>query len=115
MDWLDEVQDRLRRKNELLFSRDSADLQPLRALRSRPDPRTAVLWARDFAEETAALLTESQTEAQRPAQALQAARAWAAGEIKMPQARRAILAGHDAARDMPCPEDAALCHAAGQA
>lgn len=115
MDWLDEVRRRLRRKNELLFSRDSAVLQPLRDLLSRQDHRTAVLWALDLAEETVARLTEKHPDEQRPAQALQAARAWAAGEIKMLQARRAILACHDAARDMPCPEDAALCHAVGQA
>ena len=115
MDWLDEVHGHLRRKNELLFSRDSSFLQPLRELLARQNHRAVTLWAFALAEEAVARLTEKYPEEQRPTQALQDARDWAAGEIKMLRARRAILACHDAARDMPCPEDAALCHAVGQA
>ena len=45
MDWLDEVRGHLRRKNELLFSRDSAVLQPLRELLARQNHRAVTLWA----------------------------------------------------------------------
>lgn len=115
MDWLDEVQCRLRRKNQLLFSRDALLLQALSAQLRRADHRAVTLWALDLAGETVALLTQAYTHEPRPAASLQAARDWAAGRIRMPQARQAILASHAAARDIPCPKDAALCHAVGQA
>ena len=45
---------------------------------------------------------------------LEAARAWAAGDIKMPLARRKILDCHAVAKELANPEAIALCHAVGQ-
>ena len=115
MDWLDEVQARLRRKNQLLFSRDALLLQALDGQLRQADHRAVTLWALDLAGEAVARLAQAYPHEPRPAASLQAARDWAAGRIRMPQAWQAILACHAAARDMPCPEDAALCHAVGQA
>jgi hypothetical protein len=47
----------------------------------------------------------------RPREALQAAKAWARGEIKMPLARRAALASHRAATEAD-PSDMIACAAA---
>ena len=43
------------------------------------------------------------------------ARLWAAGEIKMPEAKRFILNCHALAKESENPEAIALCHAVGQA
>lgn len=41
-------------------------------------------------------------------------RRWAAGEIKMPQAKRAVLACHAAAKELSGSWAVAMCHAVGQ-
>ena len=46
--------------------------------------------------------------------AVQAARAWAAGVIRMPLARQAILSCHALARELTAPGDIARCHAVAQ-
>lgn len=51
----------------------------------------------------------------RPQEAVASARAWAAGEIKMPIAKRAILDCHAMAKELADPADIARCHAVGQA
>ena len=53
MDWMDEVAEKMRRRNQILFSRDSAVLQPLSASLANVQRRAAVLWALDLAEEIA--------------------------------------------------------------
>ena len=45
---------------------------------------------------------------------MQAARAWAAGVIRMPLARQAILSCHALARELTAPGDIARCHAVAQ-
>ena len=49
-----------------------------------------------------------------PRNTLIAAKAWAAGEIKMPVAKRAILNCHALAKKMTSPTDSARCHAIAQ-
>ena len=58
MDWMEEVKTRLGRKNQVLFSKDSPCLQDLRLLLQDQDRRLLILWALDFAEESAADLKE---------------------------------------------------------
>ena len=48
-------------------------------------------------------------------EALEAARAWAAGEVKMRFAQRRILDCHALAKELSLREDIAACHAVGQA
>ena len=115
MDWMEEVKTRLGRKNQVLFSKDSPCLQDLRLLLQDQDRRLLILWALDFAEESAADLKEKYPEETRPEEALQAARDWASGRIKMPLARRKILDCHAFAKEINCKEDIAACHAVGQA
>ena len=79
------------------------------------DHRTLVLWALVLAQQTVAVLSYKYPHEERPARALEAAKAWAAGEIRMRQAQREILACHAFAKEITCREDIAACHAVGQA
>ena len=97
---LEEVRTKLRRGNQILFTRDSGCLQPLLSLIRRQSHRTLVLWALEGCRPPLALLARRWPGEQRPVQAVQAARLWAQGRIKMPAARRAILAAHAAAKDI---------------
>lgn len=115
MDWLDEVRARMKRKNQVLFTKDSALLQDLRMLFDAQHHRAMVLWALEFAEETAGVLQARYPQETRPCEAVQLSRAWAAGKVKMHMAQRAILQAHAVAKEIEPPEDIALCHAVGQA
>lgn len=115
MDWLDEVNKRLKQKRQLLFARDSAYLQDLMILFQSQDHRVMALWAFDFAAESVAKLEEKYPDERRPREALEAAKDWAAGQIKMRSAQRKILDCHAFAKEISCKEDIAACHAVGQA
>jgi hypothetical protein len=52
---------------------------------------------------------------ERPRRAIEAARAWVRGELKMSDARRAAFAAHAAARATDCPSACAAARAAGHA
>ena len=113
--WLAEVKAKAKRKNQILFSKDSLLLTDLRHLIGQANRRALILWALKLAEETAWELAEKYPENHRPREAIAASRAWAAGEIKMPIAKRAILNCHAMAKELGSPADIARCHAVGQA
>lgn len=115
MNWIDEVQINLKRGNQVLFSKKSLYLQDLRLLFQAQNHRTMALWAFDFAAETIEKLEKKYPEEIRPREALEAAQAWAAGNIKMRPAQRKILDCHAFAKEIHCKEDIAMCHAVGQA
>ena len=115
MDWLDEVRTKLKRKNHVLFAKDAEFLQDLTMLFREQSHRTMALWALDLAAESVAKLEEKYPDETRPKEALEAARAWAAGDIKMRLAQRKILNCHAFAKEIDSKEDIALCHAIGQA
>jgi hypothetical protein len=115
MDWLDEVRTRLKKRNQVLFAKDSAYLQDLRMLFQDQNHRTMVLWALDFAVESLQTLEEKYPDEKRPREAIEAARDWAAGNIKMRPAQRKFLDCHAFAKEIDCKVDIAICHAIGQA
>lgn len=115
MEWIEEVRVKVKRKNRVLFAKDSEFLAELSGLLSIQNHRVAVLWALDLAEQSVALLEHSHSQDPRPREALEAARAWAAGAIKMPLAQRKILDCHALAKELNAAEPVALCHAVGQA
>ena len=115
MDWLDEVREKLKRKNQVLFAKDADFLQDLTMLFRDQSHRVMVLWALDLAAESVADLEEKYPGEARPREALEAAWAWAAGKIKMRPAQRKILDCHAFAKEIDCKEDIAVCHAIGQA
>ena len=104
-----------KRGRAIPFDRRTACLQGLWGRLSSMRRRAVVLWALRGAE-----ISVSELEAYFPGdpcflEALSAARAWAEGRVKMPAARRAILAAHAAAKETSDARAAALCHAVGQA
>ena len=113
--WLAEVSAKAKRHNQILFSKDSLLLDNLRHLIDQANRRVLILWALELAEETVLLLAERYPEDLRPGEAIAASRAWAAGEIKMPIAKRAILNCHAMAKERTDSADIARCHAVGQA
>ena len=113
--WLGEVQVKAGRRNQILFGSESLLLAELRELIAGANRRALILWALELAEETVRELEGRYPGDRRPREAVEAARAWAAGEIKMPLAKRAILDCHTMARGLTNPADIARCHAVGQA
>ena len=114
LDWMESVKARLKRKNQVLFSPKDDLLAPLALLLEGQDRRAVVLWAFALVEETVERLEQQSPGEDRPRTTLELCRLWAAGTVKMPQAKAAILACHALAREWDSPEDIALCHAVGQ-
>ncbi len=95
---------------KLLFTRESECLQPLRELIERQKHRTLAMWAADSAGPVLAIFEEKHPQDKRPREAVEAAKAWMRGEIKMPAAKKAIHAAHNAATEVE--DDPAACAAA---
>ena len=76
--------------------------------------RLALLAAKR-AEKLLRLFEKERPKDKRPRDAIRAARAWARGEIKCGEARKAALAAHAAARKAKLPEAVAAARAAGHA
>ena len=72
-------------------------------------------WAADCAEHALSHFELKHPTDRRPRAAVEAARAWARGEIRMAEARRAAVAAHAAARNCDCPAARAAARAAGHA
>lgn len=115
MDWLEDVRGRLKRKNQILFSKESTLLQDLMGLMDGQKHQALVLWALELAQGAVETLEEKYPREARPRAALEATRLWASGAVKMPIAKREILRCHAFAKEISAPEDIALCHGVGQA
>lgn len=115
MDWMENVRAREKRKNQVLFRTDDLLLLELARQVNRQNRRVLILWSLELAEDSMQILEDKYPADHRLRQAVDAAHAWASGEIKMPIAKRAILACHAMAKDLDSDEDQALCHAVGQA
>jgi hypothetical protein len=72
------------------------------------------IWAADCAEHVLSVF-ENDHEDDRPRKAIEAARAWVQGEIKMTEARKFAFAAHAAARNANSFEAMAAARAAGHA
>ena len=79
------------------------------------DHRSLALWAADCAEHVLPCFEEQFPRDNRPREAIEAARAWARGEIGMSEARTAAFAAHAAARDADHAAARAAARAAGHA
>lgn len=110
-----DVEQKLKKKNMVLFSRDSECLQDLRRLIEQQKHRTLVMWALDCAKIPLAQFEEKYPYELRPRAALELCEAWAGGKIKMPAAKRAILDTHTVAKEIDDRVCGALCHAIGHA
>lgn len=90
-------------------------MQELDLLIMNQSRKAVTLWALELAEETALLLSEKYPNEKRPYEAYKWSKMWAQGEIKMPEAKKSILACHALAKELDSKEYIALCHAVGQA
>ena len=91
----------------VLYNRESDCLQPLLSLIEKQRKRTLVLWALEYAEELADKFEAKYPTEHRPREAVKACRAWARGEVKMPFAKKAIHAAHNAATEIA--DDIVFC------
>ena len=85
---------------KMLNDWDAPYIQSLRRLIETQSKETLANWAITYCEERLLPLWERDyPDDLRPQQALKAAREWLSGTIKLPQAKKEILACHGAARD----------------
>jgi len=110
-----DVEIKIKKRNEILFSRDSQCLQGLIKLIQLQKHRTMVMWALDCAKIPLEEFEEKYPEERRPRTCLELSKAWARGRVKMPEAKKAILDCHAVAKEIYDAEYGALCHAIGQA
>lgn len=115
MDWLDEVRIKAKKRNKILFSLQNPLIEAIQDLVNQHNHRTVALWAFALADETVEKLRQKYPNEDRPQNAVALSRAWAAGQVKMPVAKHAILDVHAFAKEITCLEDIAFCHAVGQA
>lgn len=102
-------------RRQILYSRQSPELQPLLSMMEGASHRALVLWALDCAEGALAAFEAECPGEPRPRIALEQCGRWARGEIKMPEAKRAILDAHAVAKEVADRRLKALAHAIGQA
>ena len=114
---MDEAKARERReaRRKILFGRDSGCLQELLGLMEAASHRALVLWAQDCVASTLAAFEAACPGEARPRIALERCAAWARGEIKMTEAKRAILDAHAVAKEVDDRRILALAHAIGHA
>lgn len=85
---------------KMLSDWEAPYIQTLMKLIETQSKATLAVWAVDYAERVLLpLWTKNDPEDLRPLHALNAARAWLAGAMKLPQAKAAILECHAAARE----------------
>ncbi|MDF2544852.1 MAG: hypothetical protein K0S47_4570 [Herbinix sp.] len=110
-----DVEIKLKKRNKMLFSRDSQCLQALINLIQLQKHRTLVMWALDCAKLTLEQFEAKYPDERRPRTCLELCEDWARGKIKMPIAKQAILDSHAVAKEIDDREYGALCHAIGHA
>ncbi len=110
-----DVEIKLKKKNKILFSRDSKCLQELINLIQLQNHRTLVMWALDCAKLTLKQFEAKYPEERRPRTCLELCEVWSRGKIKMPIAKQAILNAHAVAKEIDDKEYGAMCHAIGHA
>ena len=110
-----DVETKYKKRNKILFSRDSKCLQELIELIQLQNHRTLVMWALDCAKLPLEQFELKYPKEPRPRTCLELSESWARGIIKMPIAKGAILNSHAVAKEINDNEYGALCHAIGHA
>lgn len=112
---ISDVEERLQKKNQILFTRESPCLQKLLQEIRIVNHRTLVKWAFVCAQGSVHVLKEKYPFEKRPEIALDCCQKWSRGEMKMKEAKRSLLDCHAVAKEITDQSDIALCHAIGQA
>jgi hypothetical protein len=102
---------------KMLSNWDAPYIQAIVKLVETQSKATLITWVTDYAEKTLLpIWLKSIPDDARPKAALDAARAWLSGDIKLPVAKPIILQCHEAAREMEQnPTAQAAARAIGQA
>jgi hypothetical protein len=98
---------------QLLFTRESECLRPIRTLVEEQNHRTLIAWTVECAPRVLTLFEARYPKDSRPREALVAAQAWARGDIKMTIAKKAAIATHNAAAEASDPAAIASARAMG--
>ena len=114
MDVILEVKEKLKKKNKILFDKKSLFLQDLMFSISEQNHKVLTLWSFDLVSKIVNYLENKYPNEKRFRIALDKTKLWSQGEIKMKEAKRAILDCHAVAKELTNKEDIALCHAIGQ-
>ena len=85
---------------KLIVSRDDARLQPLKTLIEKLNRKTLIMWCFECTESVLPIFEEQYTQDKRPREAVELAKKWSQGKIKMPIAKKAALASHNAASEV---------------
>ena len=115
MDIIKQIEDKIKRGNQILFDKNSSIFDELNLKLSEKSHKILIFWALDLAMESALNFIKKYPDKGAPLLAVKAAKSWALGEIKMGEARRFILNCHALAKEVSAKEDKALLHAVGQA
>jgi hypothetical protein len=110
-----DVELKFKKRNKMLFSRDSECLQELIKLIQLQKHRTLVMWALDCAKLPLEQFEEKYPNELRPRICLELCESWARGKIKMPEAKRAVLNSHAVGKEIDDEQCIAICHAIGHA
>lgn len=112
---IEDVKNKQKRKNQILFDRKSSCLQPLlEEIRKYPH-KTLTLWALTCAKIPADELNQLLINDGRVNIALDLCTEWMQGHVKMPHAKKALLSVHAIAKETDDAYVKALAHAVGQA
>jgi hypothetical protein len=111
----DDVERKIKLKRKILFSKDSECLFALINHIELCNRKTLVMWALECAESITANIKDRNHDTDTIEEAIRICRKWAEGEIKMPEAKTAILSVHGAAKSIEDRSIAAFHHAVGQA
>ena len=109
MDWYEQMIEKYRRHNQILFDRKSSLLYPLREQIAEQKHFVVVSWCFACMEPILKELEILMPKEKRAQICVEECRRWAKGEIKMPQAKKAILEVHAAAKETDDLQAAALC------
>lgn len=110
----EDVEENIKKKKQILFTRKSTCIKELQAMIAEQKHATMIMWAMNCLSLTLQELERICPNNPAFAHAIDESKRWARGEIKMPQAKRAILDCHAQAKEMQDKCAIALCHAIGQ-
>lgn len=110
----EDVAEKLKKGNQILFSRESECLQELIHLIQAQSHRTLVLWALECVQIPLEIVKERYPDEFRAHDAYEICQSWAKGVVKMQPAKRAILECHAVCKEIEDDYASALYHAIGQ-
>lgn len=112
--WEDDVKRKYEKGNKILFTRDSKVLEELLKLMRETNHRTLVYFSFYCIKAIVDYLEKKYPNDTRPRVAYEKCISWSKGDIKMSEAKKALLEVHAMAKDIDNLSDIALCHAIGQ-